>query len=90
MHTKNAHEAGATREEIAEVVFISSALSAGAVVGHGLLAMRLFSESGPFRVALDSPSQRRQLTALRYASRTRYQQTSAPAALSYSNRHAFG
>jgi len=41
-HTKNAVKAGASREEIAETVFIASALRAGAAVGHGLLAMRLF------------------------------------------------
>ena len=41
-HTKNAVKAGASREEIAETVFIASALRAGAAVGHGLLALRLF------------------------------------------------
>lgn len=46
-HTKNALEAGATREEIAEVVFIAAALRAGAAVGHGLLAMKKASESWP-------------------------------------------
>ncbi|WP_377102419.1 carboxymuconolactone decarboxylase family protein [Rugamonas violacea] len=44
-HTKNAARAGATREEIAEAVFIASALRAGAAVGHGLLALRLFDEA---------------------------------------------
>lgn len=43
-HTKNALEAGATREELAETVFIAAALRAGAAVGHGLLALRLFDE----------------------------------------------
>lgn len=43
-HSKNAARAGATREEIAEVVFIAAALRAGAAVGHGLLALRLFDE----------------------------------------------
>jgi len=43
-HTKNAAKAGATKEEIAEVVFITAALRAGAAVGHGLLALRLFDE----------------------------------------------
>ncbi|GAB3169143.1 carboxymuconolactone decarboxylase family protein [Telluribacter humicola] len=41
-HINNAVEAGATREEIAETVFISAALRAGGAVGNGLLAMRLF------------------------------------------------
>lgn len=44
-HSKNAVKAGATREEIAETVFIAAALRAGAAVGHGLLAMRLFDEA---------------------------------------------
>ncbi|MRV73350.1 carboxymuconolactone decarboxylase family protein [Duganella sp. FT92W] len=44
-HAKNAVAAGATREEIAEAVFIASALRAGAAVGHGLLALRLFDEA---------------------------------------------
>ncbi|MFZ6679417.1 carboxymuconolactone decarboxylase family protein [Undibacterium sp. Tian12W] len=44
-HGKNAAKAGATREEIAEVVFIAAALRAGAAVGHGLLALRLFDEA---------------------------------------------
>ena len=43
-HTANAVKAGATREEIAEVVFVTAALRAGAAVGHGLLALRLFEE----------------------------------------------
>jgi AhpD family alkylhydroperoxidase len=41
-HTKNAAAAGANREEIAETVFIAAALRAGAAVGHGLLALKLF------------------------------------------------
>jgi len=41
-HTKNAATAGASREEIAETVFIAAALRAGAAVGHGLLALKLF------------------------------------------------
>lgn len=42
LHTRQAAAAGATPEEIAEVSFITAALKAGAAVGHGLLAMRLF------------------------------------------------
>jgi AhpD family alkylhydroperoxidase len=45
VHSKNAVKAGATREEIAETVFIAAALKAGAAVGHGLLAMRMFDEA---------------------------------------------
>lgn len=43
-HIKNAVQAGATREEIAETVFIAAALRAGGAVGNGLMAMRLFEE----------------------------------------------
>jgi AhpD family alkylhydroperoxidase len=42
MHTKNAVVAGVSRQELAEVVFIAAALRAGAAVGHGLMALRLF------------------------------------------------
>ncbi len=45
VHTKNAVAADATREEIAETAFIAAALRAGATVGHGLLALRLFDEA---------------------------------------------
>ena len=38
-------KAGATREEIAETVFITAALRAGGAVGHGLLTMKLFEEA---------------------------------------------
>ncbi len=43
-HIKNAVQAGATREEIAETVFIAAALRAGGAVGNGLMAMRIFEE----------------------------------------------
>ena len=44
-HINNAVQAGATREEIAETVFIAAALRAGGAVGTGLMAMRLFDEA---------------------------------------------
>ena len=44
-HIKNAVEAGASRAEIAETVFIAAALRAGGAAGNGLLAMRLFDEA---------------------------------------------
>jgi AhpD family alkylhydroperoxidase len=44
-HTRNAARAGATREEIAETVFIAAALRAGGAVGHGLLTMKLFDKA---------------------------------------------
>ena len=44
-HINNAVRAGATREEIAETVFIAAAIRAGGAVGNGLMAMRLFEEA---------------------------------------------
>lgn len=44
-HINNAVLAGASREEIAETVFIAAALRAGGAVGTGLMAMRLFEEA---------------------------------------------
>ena len=41
-HTKNAKRAGATRQEVAEAVFLAAALRAGAAATHGMLAMKLF------------------------------------------------
>ncbi len=43
-HINQAVRAGATREEIAETVFIAAAIRAGGAVGNGLMAMRLFDE----------------------------------------------
>ncbi len=42
VHTRKAKRAGATREEVAEAVFISAALRAGAAATHGTLALKLF------------------------------------------------
>ena len=42
VHTKGAKAAGATREELAEIVFITAAMRAGAAGTHGLLALKLF------------------------------------------------
>jgi AhpD family alkylhydroperoxidase len=44
-HTRNAAKAGASREEIAETVFMAAALRAGGAVGHGLLTMKLFGQA---------------------------------------------
>ena len=41
VHTGRALEAGATREELAEVAFVTASLRAGAALGHGLLMLRL-------------------------------------------------
>ena len=45
VHTKLAKAAGATPEEMAEVVFITAAIKAGAAVGHGQMVMRMYSEA---------------------------------------------
>jgi len=45
VHVTQAVNAGASREELAETVFIASALRAGAAVSHGLMAMRMFERS---------------------------------------------
>ncbi|MEO9169773.1 MAG: carboxymuconolactone decarboxylase family protein [Candidatus Baltobacteraceae bacterium] len=42
VHTAGAKRAGATREEVAEAIFVSAALRAGAAVTHGTLALKLF------------------------------------------------
>tara|TARA_A100001391_G_scaffold180042_1_gene145303 strand:- start:373 stop:714 length:342 start_codon:yes stop_codon:yes gene_type:complete len=44
-HIENAVSAGATREEIAETVFIAAALRAGGAVGNGLLALKLYDKA---------------------------------------------
>lgn len=46
-HIKAAIEAGASREEVAETVFIAAALRAGGAVGTGLLAMKLYDQEAP-------------------------------------------
>ncbi len=46
-HSQRAREAGATREELAETVFVAAAVRAGGAVVHGLHAMRAgFGEPG--------------------------------------------
>lgn len=44
VHTKAAQNVGATKEELAELISIAAAVRAGATIGHGLLALRLFDE----------------------------------------------
>ena len=45
VHTKAAKKAGATAEELAELISIAAAVRAGATMGHGLMAIRLFEEA---------------------------------------------
>ena len=42
VHTRNAKKAGATREEVAEVVLVAAALRAGGAAAHGTLAMKFY------------------------------------------------
>jgi AhpD family alkylhydroperoxidase len=42
VHTRAAKKAGATREEVAETVFLAAALRAGAAAAHGTLTLKLF------------------------------------------------
>ncbi len=44
VHTKGARKAGATREEVAEAVFLAAALRAGGAAAHGLLALKFLEE----------------------------------------------
>lgn len=52
LHTANAKKAGASREEVAEAVFVAAALRAGASVMHGTLALKLY-DSAPMPAHAD-------------------------------------
>lgn len=43
-HVKQAKDAGATREEVAETVLLAAALRAGGAVAHGTLALKFFDQ----------------------------------------------
>jgi AhpD family alkylhydroperoxidase len=45
VHTKNAKKAGATKEEVAEAVFLAAALRAGGAAAHGTLAMKFYEQA---------------------------------------------
>jgi AhpD family alkylhydroperoxidase len=45
VHMAAAKQAGATREEVAEVVFIAAALRSGAAVTHGTLGLKLYDRA---------------------------------------------
>ena len=45
VHTRGAKLAGATQEELAELISIAAAVRAGATMGHGLMALRLFNHA---------------------------------------------
>lgn len=42
VHSRHARRLGTTREELAEIALVAAAVRAGATMGHGLLALRLF------------------------------------------------
>jgi len=44
-HVKRAKEAGASDEEIAEAIFVSAAMNAGAAMAHSCIAMGSLSEN---------------------------------------------
>ncbi len=44
LHTKKAKEAGATKEEIAEAIFVASLIGAAGVLTHGTTAINLMKE----------------------------------------------
>lgn len=44
VHVRGAKRVGASREELAETVFLAAALKAGSAAAHGALALRLFDE----------------------------------------------
>ncbi|AHG20701.1 carboxymuconolactone decarboxylase [Chania multitudinisentens RB-25] len=45
VHTRAAKKAGATAEELAELISIAASIRAGATMGHGLMVIRLFEEA---------------------------------------------
>jgi len=45
VHTKNAKKAGASREELAEAVFLAAALRAGGAAAHGTLALKFYDQA---------------------------------------------
>jgi AhpD family alkylhydroperoxidase len=42
VHTKAAKKAGASKEEVAEAIFVAAALRAGGAAAHGSMAMRFY------------------------------------------------
>lgn len=44
-HTRQAREAGASKEEIAETAFVAAAVRAGGTLAHALLSLRQYGET---------------------------------------------
>jgi AhpD family alkylhydroperoxidase len=45
IHTRNAKRAGASKDEVAEAVFLAAALRAGGAAAHGTLAMKFYDQA---------------------------------------------
>jgi len=45
VHTKKAKKAGASKEEVAESIFLAAALRAGGAAVHGTLAMKFYDQA---------------------------------------------
>ena len=56
-HTAAAKRLGATRQELAEVMFVAGAVDAGGALAHGLLALRLFGENEAADAAAQNATQ---------------------------------
>jgi AhpD family alkylhydroperoxidase len=46
-HSAKARNAGASRQEVSEIVYVTAAVRAGGAVAHGLLALRCYDNSEP-------------------------------------------
>jgi AhpD family alkylhydroperoxidase len=57
-HTGLAQKHGVTPEELAEIVYIASALKAGAAAAHGMLAMKLYMHAADAATAAAAPAGR--------------------------------
>jgi AhpD family alkylhydroperoxidase len=44
VHTKNARKAGASKEEVAEAIFIAAAIRSSGAAAHGAMALRYYDE----------------------------------------------
>lgn len=45
VHTKNAKKQGATKEEVAEAIFVAAALRSSGAAAHGAMALRFYDET---------------------------------------------
>ena len=45
VHTKNAKKQGATKEEVAEAIFVAAAIRTSGAAAHGAMSMRFYDET---------------------------------------------